>query len=99
MKSNINKQEVINKLEENRDKIREFGINKIGLFGSILKGKQKRGSDVDILVEFNNLTFNNYADALILLEKIFKKKVDLVIESGLRPELEYVKKEVEYARI
>ena len=34
-----------------KDKIREFGVKKIGLFGSVLKGKQKWGSDVDILVE------------------------------------------------
>ena len=68
----------------------------MGLFGSVLNGKQKRGSDVDILVEFENLTFNNYMDVLLLLEKLLKSKIDLVIESDLRPELNYVKKEAYY---
>lgn len=89
----------MNELEKNKDKIKTFGVSKIGLFGSFLKGKQGKKSDVDILVEFKNISFDNYTDALILLEKIFKRKVDLVTESSLRPELAYVKKEAKYARL
>lgn len=91
-----NKKEIIEKLEQNKKEIISFGVKKIGLFGSFLKGKQKRGSDVDILVEFHNVTFDNYTDVLLLLERLFKSKVDLVIESDLRPELAYIKKEAYY---
>ena len=30
---------------------------------------------------------------------MFKRKIDLVIEDDLKPELKYVKKEAEYAKI
>ncbi|MFH1151935.1 MAG: nucleotidyltransferase domain-containing protein [Nanoarchaeota archaeon] len=96
MTNKINKKIVLKKIEENKKEIVKFSVKKIGLFGSVLKGKQKKRSDVDILVEFDNLTFDNYFYLQTFLEKIFKRKVDLVIEDSLRPELNYVKKEAEY---
>jgi predicted nucleotidyltransferase len=99
MKTRINKKEVIEKIEINKKKIKDLSVIKIGIFGSVLKGKNKRGSDVDLLVKFKEETFDNYAELIILLEKILKRKIDLVEEANLRPELNYVKKEVEYARI
>ena len=44
-------------------------------------------------------TFDNYTDLLLLLEKIFKRKIDLVIEKDLHPEFYYVKKEAKYVRL
>ena len=51
------------------------------------------------MVSFDNLSFDNYADLLMLLEKILKRKIDLVTEASLRPELLYIKKEAEYVRL
>ncbi len=94
------KDKILNELEKRKDKLREKGVKKIGLFGSYLKGKQKRGSDIDILVEFNKTDADNYFGLLDYLEKIFKgNKIDLVIESGLKPEVKYVSKETEYVKI
>ena len=31
----------------------EFGVSKIGIFGSYARGEEKEGSDIDLLVEFN----------------------------------------------
>lgn len=93
------KQEIIKKIEENREKIKAKGVKRLGLFGSYLKGKQTKNSDVDILIEFEKVTADNFFEVLFLLEKIFKKKVDLIIEKNLRPELNYVKKEVEYVQV
>ena len=95
----INKKDVINKIEKNKEEIKKLGIKEIGLFGSVLKGKQTSKSDIDIIVEFKISSFDNYANAIIFLEKILKKKVDLITKSSLRPELNYIKKEAEYARI
>ena len=30
----------------------KYGVKEIGIFGSYIRGKQKKNSDVDILVEF-----------------------------------------------
>lgn len=93
------KEDIIDKLEKSAKQINKLGITKIGLFGSYLKGEQTQKSDVDILVEFDKPSFERYAEALIMLEKVLKKKVDLVTKSSLRPEMRYVAKEAEYVRI
>jgi len=95
----ISKKRILKQIEKNRGELKRRGVKKIGLFGSILKGKQTKKSDIDILIKFKNLSFNNYAEVIMLLEKIFKKKIDLIIESRLRPEMAYVKKEAEYVRL
>ena len=95
----INKKIILTKIENNKNSIKGFGVKKIGLFGSFAKGKQTKKSDIDILVKFERPSFNNYAALLILLEKILKRKIDLITESSLRPEIAYVKKEAKYARL
>ena len=93
------KESIIKKIEGGKSELKLRGVKKIGLFGSFIKNKQKEKSDVDVLVEFNNLSFDNYMKVLYLLERLTKRKVDLVIESDLKPELEYIKKEVLYVKI
>ena len=90
---------IIKKLEKEKNKLKERGVKKIGLFGSYAKGKQKDGSDIDILVTFDKIDFDNYMDLISFLEKVLKRKVDLVIEKNLVPELNYVKNEAEYVRL
>ena len=46
----------------------------ICLFGSYLKDKPRKKSDIDILVTFNKESFDNYMDLLFLLEKLFRRK-------------------------
>lgn len=91
----INKRNVIREIQKNKEEIKEKSVKRIGVFGSVIKGK-KNPRDIDILIEFKNPTFDNYSDILILLERIFKKKVDLITKSSLRPELKYLIKEAEY---
>lgn len=97
--SKLNSKKILSEIEKNSKHIRKYGVKKIGLFGSFLKGKQKKNSDVDILVHFNKISFDNYIQLKFLLEALFGRKIDLVIEEDLRPELIYVKKEVKYARL
>jgi len=99
MKKVLTSKKIIQEIEKNSKDIRKFGVKKIGLFGSFLKENNKKKNDVDIIVSFDNVSFDNYMELKFLLEKLFRKKVDLVIEKNLRPELNYVKKEVSYARL
>jgi predicted nucleotidyltransferase len=78
--------------------IREYKVKEIGIFGSIVRGEQKKRSDIDILVEYYELP-----DLLKLIElerrlqRILRKKVDLVEKHGIRPELkDRILKEVVY---
>ncbi|MCK4997013.1 nucleotidyltransferase domain-containing protein [Candidatus Pacearchaeota archaeon] len=91
---------IINEIEKRREKLKDKGVKKIGLFGSYLKGTQKKGSDIDFLVTFEKENLGkNYFKVLFYLENLFKRKIDLVAVQSLRPELNYVKKEAVYAKI
>ncbi|HDG68438.1 MAG TPA: nucleotidyltransferase [candidate division Zixibacteria bacterium] len=96
----MNSGEILKKIEDNREKIRKFGVKKIGLFGSYARGEQKTGSDIDILVEFEKgkKTFDNYMGLKFFLENLFGCKVDLVILESIKPELKpHILGSVKYA--
>ena len=95
----MNKKKIFFEIKKRRDKLREKGVKRIGLFGSYLKGRQKRGSDIDFLVEFDKINSDNYFGLIFYLEKLFKRKIDLVIEEDLKPAIRYVKEEAEYVKI
>lgn len=86
-------------LKKHKEKIlREYKVKEIGIFGSFVRGEQKRRSDIDILVDYSELP-----DVFLLIDledylrKILKKKVDLVRKGAIRPELkEIISKEVVY---
>jgi predicted nucleotidyltransferase len=67
---------------------KEYGVSEIGVFGSFVRGEQKKRSDIDILVDF---TSTPDLFELIRLENSLKKslgrKVDLVRKGAIRPEL------------
>ena len=93
-------EEILKLIQQNRDRIKKYGVKRIGLFGSYLRGEQKEDSDIDILVEFEKgkKTFDNYMELKFFLEDLFKRKVDLVIAESVKPELKkYVMKSVRYA--
>lgn len=89
---------IIRTLEKHKSEICQHGIKRIGLFGSFLKKNQHKKSDIDFLVTFNQPTFDNYMGLKFLLEKLFHKKVDLVVEENLKPALRYIKREVTYVK-
>ena len=62
----INKDKIIETLKKEKEKLKEKGVKKIGLFGSYAKDKQKNGSDIDFLVEFNKISANNFFGLLFL---------------------------------
>lgn len=96
----LTKQDIHKRLAENEAAIKEYGVKRIGLFGSYVKNEQKKHSDVDVLVEFEKekITFDNYMHLKFFLEDLLGSNVDLVILDDLKPQLRpYILKEVEYA--
>ncbi len=75
-----------------------FSVSRIGLFGSVLHGTADETSDVDILVELSNPTFDNYMDLKFFLEEHLERPVDLVLADSLKPRLKpVITREVSYA--
>jgi len=93
------REQVTSLLASEQNKLRElYGVRRIGLFGSCLRGDARTDSDVDILVEFERKTFDNYMGLKFFLEDRLGRRVDLVIADSIKPRLrESILQEVEYA--
>jgi predicted nucleotidyltransferase len=62
----------------------EYGVKRIGVFGSYAKGSPTEASDVDIVVEFERpigLQFVAFAE---YLESLLGKSVDVLTPAGIR---------------
>jgi predicted nucleotidyltransferase len=86
-------------LKEHESEIkRRFGVKRIGIFGSHARGEEKETSDVDVLVEFEVPSFDNFMDLAFFLEELFGREVDLVTTRGLSPHVApIVEREVVWA--
>lgn len=79
---------------------KRFGVAKIGIFGTFVRGEERSDSDVDVLVTFKKgqKTFDHYMDCKFYLEDLFGRKVDLVMKGAIKKRLkEYILGEVVYA--
>ena len=78
-------EEIIEKLREELPFLKkEFGIKKIGIFGSFATLKQNKGSDIDIIVEFEKPIGLAFMDLADYLENLFNKKVEILTPDGIR---------------
>ncbi len=76
----------------------KYKVKDIGIFGSVVRGEQKKKSDVDVLVEFAEpVGLFAFMDLEEYLERLIGAKVDLVSKKALKPRIgEYILKEVIY---
>jgi uncharacterized protein len=77
--------DIISLLEKNTDAIKGFGADELGVFGSFARNEQRLDSDVDVLVNLQRETFRDYMGLLSFLEKLFGRKVDLVMKDTIKP--------------
>ncbi|MEE9462863.1 MAG: nucleotidyltransferase family protein [Bacteroidales bacterium] len=83
------KGEILDFLTRNKQYFRDqFGIVKIGLFGSYAKDEQTDGSDIDLIVEFANNTPNLFDvknELKNYINERFNIQVDIAREKYLKP--------------
>lgn len=96
---------MIRLIEDNRKALdnlcRRFQVRRLELFGSAAGEEfDPESSDLDFLVEFHELGDNGYADAYFgLLEELkdlFKRDVDLVVDSAVKNP--YFRESIELSR-
>ena len=88
---------IIKELKKHHSVLEKYGVKKIGLFGSYIRGEQKKDSDIDFLVEFILPDFDNFMDLVFYLENLFGRKVELITNGNLSPYIQpYVEKEVRW---
>lgn len=62
----------------------EYGVKRIGLFGSYVKGTQVEDSDVDVVVEFDRPIGLRFVECAEYLEKQIGRKADILTPAGIR---------------
>ena len=90
---------IIEILKEHERELKEkYGVKSIGIFGSYVRGQQRKDSDLDVLVEFErSVDFFEFLELEEYLSSVLRVKVDLVPKKSLRPEIaKNVLKEVVY---
>ncbi len=90
-------------LRSHRAELRGFGVTKIGLFGSVVRGEERATSDIDILVEIEpaKKSYSSFLDLADYLEDLFEgRKVDLVTTAAISKYiLPYVVEEVQQIEV
>ena len=84
-----NIEEITKILNKNKPQFKaKFKVKEIGIFGSYIKSKQTKNSDLDILVEFEKpIDFFDYIEFEEYLSDLLKTKVDLVMKKSLKPNI------------
>ena len=91
---------ILTTIRENKKELLRFGILKVGLFGSYVRGDESEKSDIDLLIDFDpdHENFENYMAVCNLLEQLFRnEKLEIVTKNGLSPYIgPKILKEVQY---
>ena len=67
---------------------KEFKVKEISIFGSLIRGKMKKKSDIDVLVDFEEgADLFDLIGLALYLEKKLGRKVDVVPKRALRKEI------------
>jgi hypothetical protein len=82
-----NRDEVIERCRQAQVEIRQMGVRRIALFGSMARGEANADSDVDLLVEFEagGKSFDRFMALSDFLERLLGRRVELVTTEALSP--------------
>jgi uncharacterized protein len=93
------KEQILNTIRSHKPEMEAlYGVKRLGLFGSYVRESQRKKSDIDILVAFSrDIDLFDFLDLREYLENRLHSKVDLVMESALKPAIgKRILSEVEY---
>lgn len=72
-------QEIIDRLREYKEQFAEkYGIEQLGLFGSVARGEQDDKSDIDVFIKLKRPSFFTCFGIQEELKKLFHRKIDLI---------------------
>lgn len=81
----LNREEVIALLRQQYPYLAaQYGVKRIGLFGSCARGESGEASDIDLIVEFERPIGFRFVELAEYLEKLLGRKVDLLTPAGVR---------------
>ena len=94
----MDKKKVIELIISQSEKLKSFGVKRIGLFGSYVRNQAGPDSDIDLVVEFepSQKTYDNFINLAYYLEELLEHRVDLLTNKSISPYLKsYIQEELE----
>src|SRR6266511_685054 len=70
--------QILQTLKKHKALLDKYSVKRIGLFGSYAVRSATRKSDIDLLVEFEQPTYDNFSGLIRELEKLFGRKVEVL---------------------
>lgn len=97
----LTKDRIITVLRENLANLAaDYGVRRIGLFGSYAKDTPTEKSDVDLVVEFDRPIGFRFAEFAEHLERLLGSRVDLLTPAGIRGiRIERIAKSIEESTV
>ena len=95
----------MNIIDKNIDQIRDLcdkhKVARLFVFGSVLSDKFRKSSDIDLIVDFQDIDLyeyaDNYFDLKFALQKILKKNVDLLEDKAISNP--YLRKSIDSSKL
>lgn len=84
----MNRDQAVAVLREHASELRERGVARLALFGSVVRGEARTGSDVDLLVDIDpsrKFSLFDLAALRLYMSDILGAEVDLVQRGRLKP--------------
>ncbi|HPI91419.1 MAG TPA: nucleotidyltransferase family protein [Spirochaetota bacterium] len=94
----LTKNDIKKKIQKNSGILKNYHVNRIGIFGSYAKGTPSENSDIDLLVDFSEtITLFQYVHLADSMRNILNSGVDIVTLNGVKPYLkDSIMNEVEW---
>lgn len=96
-----NYEQTLKLLRSHSKEIKQFGVSRLGFFGSLVRGELQSDSDIDVIVEFENgkKNFRKYMALYYFLQDQTSRKVDLLTPESIDPLIKpYIDKEIRYEK-
>lgn len=87
----MTREEVINELRRHESDLRQMGVVRLSLFGSVARGDAGAASDVDLLAQLDGQRRLSLLDVVGIEQRIsawLGRQVDLVEEGRLQPRVQ-----------
>ncbi|NVN85880.1 MAG: nucleotidyltransferase family protein [Rhodopseudomonas sp.] len=86
----MNSADIVDTLRRSEQALRARGVQRAALFGSVARGDDRPGSDIDIMVEIDpeaHITVFDYVGLKEFIAGLFEGPVDVVSRDNLKPHL------------
>jgi len=98
----MNKNDIHSLIEGRKQELKQYGLRRIGIYGSYVRNEAIATSDIDLILDFDETkkTYRNFIGSTFLLEKLLGHTVDAVTPQGLSPYIKpYIDHDATYVQI